>query len=103
MIGKVVLLGHGALLAVLHRMMGRKDLTVHGFRASFKTWSSEQTNYAHEIVEASLTHTISGQLERAYRRGDFLEKRARLMAAWGDFCDGQAVPLGTAPVVALHA
>lgn len=78
-------LSHGALLYVLDHDMGA-DATVHGFRATFKTWASERTGYAREVVEAALSHTIPGELERAYRRGDLLDKRARLMAEWAAYC-----------------
>ena len=74
-------LSNGSMLRVLDRM-GRGDLTVHGFRATFKTWASECTNFAREVVEAALAHAISDELEAAYRRGDFFEKRKRLMNAW---------------------
>ena len=78
-------LSNGSMLRVLDRM-GRDDLTVHGFRATFKTWASERTNFAREVIEAALAHAISDKLEAAYRRGDFLEKRKRLMTAWAEFC-----------------
>ncbi len=74
--------------------MGRGDLTVHGFRATFKTWASERTNFAREVVEAALAHAISDKLEAAYRRGDFFEKRKRLMAAWAEFCARTAPETG---------
>jgi integrase len=74
-----------ALLMLLRRM-GRGDLTVHGFRATFKTWASERTSFQNEIVEASLAHTIGGKVEQAYRRGDLFEKRCRLMQQWAAFC-----------------
>jgi hypothetical protein len=75
------------MLALLNRLGPQyAALTVHGFRATFKTWASERTNYAREVVEAALAHTISDQLEAAYRRGDFFEKRRRLMNAWADYC-----------------
>ena len=70
------------------RCMGRNDVSVHGARSSFKTWAAEQTAYPHDVIEAALTHVIGSRLEAAYRRGDFLEKRARLMNAWADFCAG---------------
>ena len=92
-------LSNGAMLRVLDRM-GR-DLTTHGFRATFKTWASERTNFAREVIEACLTHTISDELEKAYRRGDFLDKRTRLMAAWADFCQQAPAAAGTT-VVALR-
>src|SRR5262249_30818473 len=78
-------LSNGALLRLLDRM-GRGDLTAHGFRATFKTWAGERTGFAREIVEACLTHVISGELERAYRRGSFFDKRRRLMDQWAAFC-----------------
>jgi integrase len=93
-------LSDGTMLAVLRRI-GHGNLTTHGFRATFKTWAAEQTNYAHEIVEACLTHTIADKLERAYRRGDFLHRRALLMRDWAAFCNGRAVPQEPS-VVALH-
>jgi integrase len=65
--------------------MGRDDLTAHGFRATFRTWASEQTNFPTDVIEAALAHT-QGKLHEAYQRGDLLDKRRRLMAAWADFC-----------------
>jgi integrase len=78
-------LSNGSMLRVLDRM-GHGNLTVHGFRATFKTWASERTNFPQEVVEAALAHAIHNKLEAAYRRGDFFEKRKRLMNAWGEFC-----------------
>ena len=99
----VVFSGHDKIMLRTLDRVGRSNLTTHGFRATFKTWASECTSYDRDVVEACLTHTISDRLERAYRRGDFLEKRARLMTAWGAFCDGCAVPQGSSTVVSLHA
>jgi integrase len=77
-------LSNSALLRLLDRMGA--DITAHGFRATFKTWASERTGYAREVVEAALSHAIPDELERAYRRGDLFEKRARLMAEWAAYC-----------------
>jgi integrase len=71
---------------MLLRRMGLDDLTVHGFRATFKTWASERTSFQNEIVEAALAHVIGDKVEQAYRRGDMFEKRRRLMQAWSDYC-----------------
>jgi integrase len=62
------------------------DLTVHGFRATFKTWASGCTAFENEIVEAALAHVIGDKVEQAYRRGDMFEKRGRLMQQWATFC-----------------
>jgi integrase len=74
-----------ALLAVLRRMK-RGDLTTHGFRATFKTWAAERTNFAREVVEAALAHVNGDKVEAAYQRGDLFDKRQALMSAWADFC-----------------
>ena len=74
-----------ALLAVLRRM-GRDDLTSHGFRSSFRDWAAEETQFAGEVVEMALAHTIANRVEAAYRRGDLLEKRRTLMEEWAAAC-----------------
>jgi integrase len=91
-------LSNMALLKVLERM-GRGDLTSHGFRATFKTWATERTNFPRELVEAALAHVLDDKTEAAYQRGDMLQKRRRLMDAWADFCAKRA-PAGT--VVSLR-
>jgi integrase len=73
-------------MLVLLRRMERGDLTVHGFRSSFRDWASETTHFPSEVVEMALAHTVESKVERAYRRGDLFEKRRELMAAWGSFC-----------------
>jgi integrase len=74
-----------AMLMLLRRMT-RPDLTVHGFRSTFRDWAGEVTNFPREVVEAALAHTVGNEVELAYRRGDALLKRRRLMEAWASFC-----------------
>jgi integrase len=69
----------------------RPSYTVHGLRASFATWASEAGGFPREWVEAALGHKVGSETEAAYRRGDFLQQRFKLMAAWADYCDGQGV------------
>ena len=71
--------------AVLKRM-GHSDLTVHGFRSTFRDWSAETTNFPREVCEQALAHTLADKTEAAYRRGDLFEKRRRLMNAWAAYC-----------------
>jgi integrase len=73
-------------MLMLLRRMGRGDLTVHGFRSSFRDWAAELTNFPSEVAEMALAHTVSSKVEQAYRRGDMFERRRRLMAAWATFC-----------------
>lgn len=77
-------LSNMAMLTLLERM-GLDDITVHGFRSSFRDWCSERTSFAPEVAEAALAHTIENKVEAAYRRGDLFAKRRRLMEAWSGF------------------
>ena len=62
------------------------DVTVHGFRSSFRDWAGDSTAFARDVVEAALAHAIENKTEAAYRRCDALEKRRKLMAAWAAYC-----------------
>lgn len=73
------------LTAVLRRM-GRGDLTAHGFRSTFRDWAAEATNYPSDMAEMALAHSIGDKVEAAYRRGDMLEKRFRMMNDWAAYC-----------------
>ena len=75
----------GAAVLKVLREMGYSELTVHGFRSTFRDWCAEQTNYPYEVAEMALAHTIKDKAEAAYRRGDLLEKRARLMDDWAKY------------------
>ena len=88
----------GMAMEMLLRRMKIENATVHGFRSSFRDWVSEETHFAREIAEAALAHTVGDQTERAYRRGDALEKRRALMEAWAGYCENAVVD----NVVKLH-
>jgi integrase len=85
-------LSNMALLALLKRM-GRRDLTAHGFRSTFRDWAAERTNYPRETAEMALAHTVGDKVEAAYRRGDLFDKRRRLMDEWARYCE-TAKPAG---------
>ena len=78
--------------------MGRRDITVHGFRSTFRDWAAECTNFPSEVVEMALAHTIGNKVEAAYRRGDLFEKRRRLMDAWADYCMHGKVGADVVPI-----
>jgi integrase len=82
-------LGDVALARVLRRLGA--DVTVHGFRSSFRDWAGNETSAAREIAEQCLAHASGDSTEQAYRRGDALEKRRALMAAWAQFLDPRPV------------
>lgn len=76
-------LSNMALLMMLRRM--GVDVTVHGFRSSFRDWAAERTNFPREVCEMALAHTIKSKSEAAYRRGDLFQKRRKLAEAWAGF------------------
>jgi integrase len=57
----------------------------HGFRSTFRDWCAEKTDYAREVAEMALAHTIGDKVEAAYRRGDLFEKRSQLMQEWSNY------------------
>lgn len=73
-------------MAMVLRKLGHADMTVHGFRSTFRDWCAEETHYPNIVAEQALAHTIGDAVEAAYRRGDLLEKRRALMADWATYC-----------------
>src|SRR6202158_612044 len=93
-------LSNMAMEMVLRRMK-IENATVHGFRSSFRDWAGNVLHFPREIVETALAHVIGDKAEQAYRRGDALEKRRKLMDAWANYCkpkkSGNVVQIGRAP------
>lgn len=83
-------------LRLLQVGMGNEGLTVHGFRSTFRDWSAEQTAYPNHVCEMALAHAIGSDVEKAYRRGDLFQKRARLMEDWARYLNstpGEVIPI----------
>lgn len=80
------------------RAAGGGNFTVHGMRSAFRDWVSEETGFAESLAEAALAHVVGDATERAYRRGDVLEKRRKLMQAWERFC----LPPASAKVIPMR-
>ena len=72
-------------MSMLLRRMGY-NITVHGFRSCFRDWVAEETIHSPEVAEKALAHTIANKVESAYRRGDLIEHRKRLMSDWENYC-----------------
>lgn len=79
-------LSSGAMPKIL-RLLGYKGITVHGFRSTFKDWSSDKTEFAREIIEQAMGHLVGDEAEQAYRRSDALDRRRALLEAWADYCE----------------
>jgi len=95
-------LGESPMRELLKRL-GYKA-TIHGMRSAFRDWAGEHTNFAREICEAALAHAIGNKVERAYRRGDALEKRRALTDAWANFCNRpQPASASVTPLRKAHA
>jgi integrase len=77
-------LRESAMLSLLRRT--RKDITVHGFRSTFRVWAAEMMKYPREIAECALAHNVAGGVVGAYLRSDFLEQRKKLMRDWATWC-----------------
>jgi integrase len=83
-------LSNGAFLAVMKDLDDFAEYTPHGLRSTFRDWAGETTSFANETLELALAHAIKNKAEAAYRRGDQLEKRAALMAQWGQYVETPA-------------
>lgn len=79
------MLTNPALLKALGRIGIAKVATVHGWRSTFRDWAGEETDHARDVIEMALGHIVGSEAERAYRRGDALEKRRRLMDDWARY------------------
>jgi integrase len=77
-------LSNMAMAMALRRI--NNQITVHGFSSSFRDWVAEETLHSPEVAEKALAHAVANQVEAAYRRGDLLEHRKRLMKDWEDYC-----------------
>ena len=65
------------------------NVTVHGMRSAFRDWAGEKTHFPRDVAEMALAHKVGDQTERAYRRGDALEKRRELMGQWNVFLNSK--------------
>lgn len=81
---KGVALSDMALTQIVRRL--HPEVTVHGFRSTFRDWAAETTEYANEVLEMCLAHAVASSVEKAYRRGDMLERRREVMSAWNKYC-----------------
>lgn len=73
-------------MSMLLRRMGYDDITVHGFRSSFRDWAGDCTSFSREVAEAALSHAVGDVVERSYRRKSAIEKRRELMKLWEQYC-----------------
>lgn len=78
-------------MGMVLRRMKIAGATVHGFRSSFRDWAGNESTYPREVAESALAHVVGDQTEQAYRRGDALDKRRKLMDEWTSYCEMKPV------------
>jgi integrase len=83
--------------------MERNDITVHGFRSSFRDWAAETTAFPREVIEHAMSHQLKDKAEAAYQRGDLLIKRAKLMEAWAAYCEHSSGMAEVTPINVKNA
>jgi integrase len=89
-------LSNMALSMLMRRMF--IDVTVHGFRTSFRTWASEVGHVEFELAESCLSHRVGNAVSRAYNRSNLLERRRLVMVSWASYVEGES----DAKVVAIN-
>ncbi|MEZ5913455.1 MAG: integrase arm-type DNA-binding domain-containing protein [Paracoccaceae bacterium] len=72
----------------------KRPAVPHGLRSTFRDWTAERTHFPGDMAEIALAHRVANAVEAAYRRGDMIEKRRRMMADWADFLAGRTVAGG---------
>ena len=78
-----------AISSILRNM--KVDAVPHGFRSTFRDWCAESTSYPTIVAEMALAHTIGNKVEAAYRRGDLMTKRRKLMESWSKYCNTKII------------
>ena len=77
--------------ATMSRLMERRGLEArpHGFRSTFRTWLTDQTDASYEIGETILAHQVGNAVHRAYQHSDMLEQRRPYMDQWAMYLTGR--------------
>jgi integrase len=73
------------------RRLGHGDVTVHGFRSTFRDFCAEATKFPREVAEMALAHQVGSAVERSYRRTDLLDQRRPLMQRWAAYLTREPV------------
>lgn len=68
--------------------VNKRSAVPHGLRSTFRDWVAERTHFPGDMAEVALAHRVATAVEASYRRGDMIEKRRKMMAAWADFLTG---------------
>jgi len=84
--------GPNAMRRVLQDL--RPNVTVHGFRSTFRDWAAECTDVPDRVIEMALAHAVGDSTMRAYLRTDQFERRRHLMSLWASHLNGANAVVG---------
>ena len=79
------------LKGVVEKVLGKDaKATAHGFRSTFRTWGSDETDakFSPEALELCLAHIEANKVVAAYNRAQMANERKRILKAWNDYCSG---------------
>lgn len=81
-------MSNNALLTALRSLgISASEVSVHGFRATFKTLLLERLEYSEHLIEMQLAHSVKDIHGRAYHRAAFLDQRRPMMQRWADYLE----------------
>lgn len=69
--------------------VNKRPAVPHGLRSTFRDWVAEETHFPGDMAEVALAHRVGNAVEASYRRGDMVERRRAMMAAWADYLTGK--------------
>ncbi|MGJ4899427.1 tyrosine-type recombinase/integrase [Bradyrhizobium oligotrophicum] len=86
------IMSNNTMLKLLQQDLGRDNVTVHGFRSSFRSWGQDETEHSHETLEFCLHHITGDEAAKAYKNGNMWAKRMAAMKHWETFCNTRPQP-----------
>lgn len=78
-------LSSDTMIKLLKRALKRSRYTVHGFRASFRSWG-QKYKIDRDTLEYCLHHIEGSRTEQAYMREECLEERRAVLEQWNAYC-----------------
>jgi integrase len=78
-------ISNNAMLVFVKKHHLKTKITVHGFRATFRTWAEETGKYQHHAIEFCLAHQLPTKVEKSYLRTNLFGMRKIIMNDWEQF------------------
>jgi integrase len=78
-------LSQAGMSSVIKRMGREGQITVHGFRSTFRDYIAEKTELDGSIAEHALAHKLKDKSVAAYQRGAMMDKRRLMMQRYANY------------------